>query len=61
MGGYMYLLLKQLGYGYGPQTETTATPADDSTEHLPAFVYGDDGEFLGRVDVPVLTGSGKGN
>jgi hypothetical protein len=59
MGGYLILILKQLGYG--PQTEIPATPADDSPERLPAFVFGDGGEFLGRVDVPVLTGAEKGN
>ena len=27
---------------------------------LPAFVFGSDGEFLGRVDTPVYAGSERG-
>ena len=53
MGGYLYLLLKSL-------VERESTERNES-EHLPAFVFGDEGEFLGRVDVPVLAGSEKGN
>ncbi|HZQ87103.1 MAG TPA: hypothetical protein VFA83_19835 [Acidimicrobiales bacterium] len=53
MGGYLYLLLKSL-------VESENNKKNEA-EHLPAFVFGDEGEFLGRVDVPVLAGSEKGN
>jgi hypothetical protein len=57
MGGFMVLLLQAVA-----KAEATNRPlTTDDIDNLPAFVFGDDGEFLGRVDVPVLTGSKTGN
>ena len=67
MGGYLYLLLKSLVESDTKRT-TNGNGITKGTgfttgigQHLPAFVFGDEGEFLGRVDVPVLAGSEKGN
>jgi hypothetical protein len=61
MGGYLYLLLKSLVESDTKRTTNGKGDTNGNGQHLPAFVFGDEGEFLGRVDVPVLTGSEKGN
>jgi hypothetical protein len=55
MGGFMVLLLQALTTG-----DTTQPLRQEDIDNLPAFVFGDDGEFLGRVDVPVLAGHTEG-
>jgi len=57
MGGFMVLMLQALAKADAANVPLRA----DDLDNLPAFVFGDDGEFLGRVDVPVLAGAEKGN
>lgn len=53
MGGFMVLLLQALAKADATDVPLRANDIDN----LPAFVFGDDGEFLGRVDVPVSAGA----
>ena len=58
MGGYLVLLLKTVVLA----PEADEAQALSSTDHndLPTFVFGADGEFLGRVDVPAHAATEKG-
>ena len=56
MGGFMVLMLQALAKADAANVPLRAADIDN----LPAFVFGDEGEFLGRVDVPVLAGADRG-
>ena len=55
MGAFYYLIMKSL-----VDADSTGTITNDNDRPnaapLPTFVFGDDGEFLGRVDVPAFAG-----
>lgn len=57
MGGFLVLLLKSLVEA--PAGDVQPTTSTNDHNELPAFVYGEDGEFLGRVDMPVHNGARK--
>ncbi|MBV9665483.1 MAG: hypothetical protein JOZ37_16055 [Actinobacteria bacterium] len=55
MGAFYYLIVKSLVDGDASGTITNDNDRPNAAP-LPAFVFGDDGEFLGRVDVPAFAG-----
>lgn len=62
MGGYLVLLLKTVVLAAEADEAQALSSTESFTGHndLPTFVFGADGEFLGRVDVPVHVGAEKG-
>jgi hypothetical protein len=63
MGGFLVLLLQSLVQTTEANSISTtdATTTDANHDYqLPAFVFGADGEFLGRVDTPAFAGSERG-
>ena len=62
MGGYLVLLLKTVVLAPEADDAPTQSSTESSIGHndLPTFVFGADGEFLGRVDVPVHATAEKG-